>query len=237
MTSKRLITLMLAGAAMMAGAGTANAALVITSITSANGNAAPTADIKYTPSNYTVSNVRVTPFNVVGTLDGNAVSLFTYCVDIFQTIHSGTYDVVSLGDFLGGNTTKANYISALIGNVGADGSASHDAAVQLALWELLYENTSTTPSFSSNNFKAWDISSTTLSTAKAYAKNARTIWSPASNLQIQIAKSSKYQDQLFWTVTPPAVPEPGTWAMMIIGFGAVGSAMRYRRGKTSFNLA
>lgn len=30
------------------------------------------------------------------------------------------------------------------------------------------------------------------------------------------------------TVTPGAVPEPATWAMMIIGFGAVGGALRRR---------
>jgi hypothetical protein len=29
----------------------------------------------------------------------------------------------------------------------------------------------------------------------------------------------------------PAVPEPRSWAMMIIGFGMVGSALRFRRGK------
>ena len=35
----------------------------------------------------------------------------------------------------------------------------------------------------------------------------------------------------FWT-TPntPAVPEPDTWAMMLVGFGALGFAMRRRRG-------
>jgi hypothetical protein len=33
------------------------------------------------------------------------------------------------------------------------------------------------------------------------------------------------------------VPEPATWAMMIIGFGAVGSAMRARRGKASVSFA
>ena len=30
-------------------------------------------------------------------------------------------------------------------------------------------------------------------------------------------------------ITTPAVPEPGTWAMMLIGFGAAGAAMRRRK--------
>ncbi len=39
------------------------------------------------------------------------------------------------------------------------------------------------------------------------------------------------------TATPGAVPEPATWAMMIFGFGAVGSTMRYRRRKTTVSFA
>lgn len=34
-----------------------------------------------------------------------------------------------------------------------------------------------------------------------------------------------------------AVPEPATWAMMIFGFGMVGSAMRRRKGQTSVSFA
>lgn len=34
----------------------------------------------------------------------------------------------------------------------------------------------------------------------------------------------------------PAVPEPSTWAMMILGFGAVGGAMRASRRKTRLSL-
>jgi hypothetical protein len=46
----------------------------------------------------------------------------------------------------------------------------------------------------------------------------------------------------FGSVTPPpvdpgAVPEPATWAMMIGGFGLVGSSMRYRRRKTTVSFA
>lgn len=36
----------------------------------------------------------------------------------------------------------------------------------------------------------------------------------------------------------PAVPEPASWALMILGFGAVGAAMRYRRTtKTTVRFA
>ncbi|HET6941946.1 MAG TPA: PEPxxWA-CTERM sorting domain-containing protein [Sphingomicrobium sp.] len=28
---------------------------------------------------------------------------------------------------------------------------------------------------------------------------------------------------------PPGVPEPSTWAMMLLGFGAIGFSMRHRR--------
>ncbi len=44
----------------------------------------------------------------------------------------------------------------------------------------------------------------------------------------------------FWTAKfpvivppPPAVPEPAAWAMMIVGFGAVGGVMRRRRSLTA----
>lgn len=38
------------------------------------------------------------------------------------------------------------------------------------------------------------------------------------------------------TITP-AVPEPGTWAMMLLGFGAIGYAMRRRRADMRVALA
>lgn len=39
----------------------------------------------------------------------------------------------------------------------------------------------------------------------------------------------KLEKLTFALAPPPAVPEPATWAMMLIGFGAVGGAMRARR--------
>jgi hypothetical protein len=37
--------------------------------------------------------------------------------------------------------------------------------------------------------------------------------------------------QIFATGTPPGVPEPSTWAMMLLGFGATGFAVRRSRRK------
>ncbi|HUQ68654.1 MAG TPA: PEPxxWA-CTERM sorting domain-containing protein [Planctomycetaceae bacterium] len=35
------------------------------------------------------------------------------------------------------------------------------------------------------------------------------------------------------TAVPPGVPEPSTWAMMLLGFGGIGAAMRRRRRTTA----
>ena len=39
------------------------------------------------------------------------------------------------------------------------------------------------------------------------------------------------------TTAAAAVPEAQTWAMMIVGFGVIGGALRQRRGKTTVNFA
>ena len=39
------------------------------------------------------------------------------------------------------------------------------------------------------------------------------------------------------TISPSAVPEPATWAMMLLGFGAVGFAMRRRRSPVLAQVA
>ena len=41
-------------------------------------------------------------------------------------------------------------------------------------------------------------------------------------------------DMAFSLDATPAVPEPATWTMMLIGFGAIGAAFRRRRPKLSF---
>jgi hypothetical protein len=41
----------------------------------------------------------------------------------------------------------------------------------------------------------------------------------------------------FGSITIPGIPEPATWAMMLIGFGGLGAAMRMRRRGVGSALA
>ena len=57
--------------------------------------------------------------------------------------------------------------------------------------------------------------------------------SPISVFQV---KQNSYN--LVGTPPPPgSVPEPATWAMMLLGFGGIGMAMRRRRKKGLLQVA
>ena len=60
------------------------------------------------------SSVYVSPQMLNGTLDGQAVSLFAYCVDILHYSGPGSFEVVPLLNYLGGNVSKYDELAALI---------------------------------------------------------------------------------------------------------------------------
>lgn len=49
---------------------------------------------------------------------------------------------------------------------------------------------------------------------------------------ITAGPSASYGGTINFNVPPPAVPEPATWAMMLLGFGATGLMMRRRNRRT-----
>jgi len=170
-----------------------------------------------------------------------AVSYQSYCVDIFQYVTKPmSFSVSSLTDYLssyGSNAaTKANQLNALIANGNAGvGNATSSAAMQLAVWEILYEYTSTT-SYSLDqlsNTAFWSTGSgVDFSTAKSLAnsyvgKVTSNVWKTDASYTLSVLKSDTAQDQLVFTRS--AVPEPATWAMMLAGFGGIGAMLRRRR--------
>ena len=58
--------------------------------------------------------------------------------------------------------------------------------------------------------------------------------SPSASLVQQSTSAGGYYTAVTQSVTVSGVPEPGTWAMMLLGFGAMGVAMRRRR--RTYNL-
>ena len=59
--------------------------------------------------------------------------------------------------------------------------------------------------------------------------NLSSLYLEAGTYMLTISGDNRSTGSLGGTVTINAVPEPGTWAMMLLGFGAAGYAMRRRR--------
>lgn len=236
---KKYLVLALASAAMTCGGGIANASTLIATPSIVH-SGAPTGTLHFTPAGYTSGLVKVTPETLTGTLDGNAVSLFAYCIDIFQPSATTTYDVVSLSSYLG-NSAKYNAIAALItaeGNGGSAGTTTHDASTQLAVWELAFEGSGSYDIGSGQFYVNPALASSLAGTGATSMISAATTGSPAINplLNLYVATNREKQDFLFWTYSP-SVPEPATWAMMVLGMGAVGGAMRSNKRKATVRFA
>lgn len=235
---KTIFKLAIAGAAMVAAAGNANAAdiLTVTQVQAAY-TQAPKADI--TGPAYFHDNAKVSPLKVTGTLNSSAVELFAYCVDIFQGVGTGNFEVVSLLDYLGGNVAKAKTVARLIGAEGGSLATllgkEHDASVQMAVWELFTETAGNPLDVTGNAFFVSDTNAALTGNANGFlaAAGAGQV-NPL--LKLYVAKSAGKQDMLFWTYSP-AVPEPATWAMMIVGMGAIGASLRQARRKTTVRFA
>lgn len=277
----------LTGAALSCFAGSAQAAVTLTAtVSAAYTSNVPTADLhKTSPTTKEINDVKLSPQILKGTLSTNPgvpVEFFAYCVDIFQSAGAATFEVKTLADYLG-NATKTAQITQLIAAEGAKENKLHDAAVQLAVWELINETqstldidkmtTTTTSLVKGDKYWDWNTYSwkykmvektTTTTTPNQFwaddVKNGSGVLGNADSFlagavadaaagkstagySLYVAKSNTKQDFLFWTYTPtlppvtPSVPEPGTWCMMILGFGTVGFMIRHKRKVSAVTYA
>ena len=195
-----------------------------------------TASIHLTSPSKDYSSVYVSPQYLNGTLDGNVVNLFAYCVDILNYSGPGTFEVVSLLDYLGGNTAKYNQLAALIAAHGGPAGKSADATTQAAVWEAIYDNAAYDAA--SGNFWMNNVHndpSLIGDSNTALAQAVSSAGTTGSNLHLFVAKNAERQDMLFWTTS--AVPEPATWATMLLGFGFVGGTLRMSKRKRDVKVS
>lgn len=166
--------------------------------------------------------------------DVHGKSFVAYCVELAQ-------DHAELGDGLQSYTigsfggAQAHALQGLFSTSFAGlGNATQQAAFQMAVWEITHETAS---SFSvSKNAGVFYFNNLTQGDADANLAftnlvngylNAAVNYSGPALYQINKLSHADYQDLL--TVT--AVPEPGTYAMLLAGLGVVGFVARRRQRK------
>ena len=185
-------------------------------------------------------------FGVHEVVSGADYNLFAFCVDIFHHIGLGTYapalNYVSNrgdpGEPLTTNsgtpvptlltTAQKNRVSALVDigfimNRDAPGAATslQTAAIQAAIWQVLnptHAITLRTDNLSGASATAYSTAYTNYLTGPVAAGD-----------RIFTLVPSDGRTQSFAVGWPIDVPEPATWAMMMIGFFSLGSVLRARQ--------
>ena len=181
---------------------------------------------------------------------GAPLDIFTYCVDLAHSVSLGnvnysSYSIMPLSALSTITTAKANALNALLSNTTSllnaatgQNAINISAATQMAVWEIMFE---TQPTWSATNASsAFYVTTpsgmsganlTALTSAETLANTylgnvANNTWQANSAVQLKLLYSANQQTQIFAT---PAVPEPATWGMLLLGFGLVGGALRHRR--------
>ena len=162
-----------------------------------------------------------------GTLNGN--SFKTYCLDLYESFYFDTtytdYHIAALAP------AKAFDMGRLITKYrdGVD-TAKESAAFQVALWEILYE-TSTTYSLFSGAFMETASNDGIRTLAQGWLSDLGSV----SNVNVfKLESLGHYDSRHNWVkghqdflVTTP-VPEPSTYALMLAGLFGIGFVVRRR---------
>lgn len=181
----------------------------------------------------------------VRTSDGR--EFFSYCIDAVTPFYTfSPYAFGSIGDVVA-DPIKQNQLAALLINanplVDAAGSMGEQsaiaAAVGLAIWEILYESGSNSYDISAGNFSVFGDFAALVTRSNGYLLNVTSGTWTGSESRLRTLISEKGADGEFLSqnqVFLSAVPEPETWAAMLLGFGIVGAAMRRRRREANVRV-
>lgn len=238
-------------AALLAGLALPTTAQASVTITGIAGNPGfETGKIIYSPGGIggsagtTSANVYIGGMQLTGidTATNAAVSFETFCIDILNYLHSGTFDVQA---FAMSDLTKQGQIEKLLSNTAslvagaATLSEKRDisAAIQMAVWEIAFESGTSNYSLTNGQFRMGaygTVQQNAIGLGQSYL-NSLSGWtrSPAYDFKMMVSTQGSNQRQIF---LQSAVPEPASWALMILGFGMVGATIRSRRKVTRLNF-
>ncbi len=152
-----------------------------------------------------------------------ANNFVSWCVDILQDTYLGQsvsdYTLVGAALVPQIGYTRADALARLatkyLGQV-HDGTSA--GAFQLAVWEIVYENTGTAYDISTGNFSASGANDGSLGLAQTWLGNLGT----TSTYNVNVWASPTHQDLAVFT----SVPEPGTLGLLAVGLIGLGLAKR-----------
>ncbi len=189
------------------------------------------------------------------TVTNAPVSFLAYCIDIYDYLKKGVFSIADFSFDPGKEQMLKVLMTNSAGAIDAVDSAALTAtqkvnqkknvssAIQMAVWEIAFETTGNPFSMTAGDFwmngsgltgdNGGVSSAQTL--AQGFLTNINTnVWTqvdPNWSMKMLVPHdAANNQTQAFLISTP--VPEPSTWAMLILGFGLVGGAMRSRRETT-----
>lgn len=186
--------------------------------------------------------VYINQFHYVGYETGNPMNVFdelTNCIDLEHYVSTGAYTLPSLSTRIS-DLTQMSRMLAFIGHTTPLVAASTGqqknidaAAMQLGIWEILYEGVNANYDVTTGNFQsayAGYVSAGDFAAAQSQANgwlaNAQSgTWTPIAGKTLGYLYAPNVQAQVYLTDT---VPEPSQWALLIAGFGLTGWAARRR---------
>lgn len=163
-------------------------------------------------------------------------TLNAFCIDVSQNLVTGQtaiYDLVSAGSSSALDTEQVSLIGQLFDSEADSlGTATNDAAFQLALWEIVYDFDTGALDLLADNFYADAFSG-----ARALAQG----WLSGLTANLNYV-SSKYElytlspispaaNQTLLTWRPVSVPEPAPLSLLGAGLLLIGAAVRRRNSR------
>jgi len=171
-----------------------------------------------------------------------------YCIELTEHISLGatytSYNIVTAASYFG-SKSKPNVAASLtslmshvnnsnmMANTGAGFKDDQSTALQLAIWNTVYDtdNTLDAGSFSEANGTAYRNNSTTSTTTNFWGANSLLASAgSASGYSLYVLESRGtpgQQDQLIWMRNQ--VPEPTSLALVALALGGVGFVLRRRK--------
>ena len=161
---------------------------------------------------------------LLASLNGSA-SFETYCVDLYQHIGFGeTYTDYTLPNTTHTFANSNAYVDLgrLYATAGPINDAVHEAAFQIAVWEIAYE-TSNLYDLGSGSAKFSGGSADT-SGALTLASGWLSSLTNGAHPSIAVLDSREHQDMIY-----APVPEPETYSLLLGGLAVIGFVARRRR--------